>query len=73
MGFLPIVVKIALSVITVVAIGNSGQNVGKEEKQKRRLFYRESLLAEILYPYPSVLHFGGRINFLKRSRRKNQA
>lgn len=30
LGFLPIVVKIALSVITVVAIGNSGQNVGKE-------------------------------------------
>lgn len=73
MGFLPIVVKIALSVITVIAIGNSGQNVGKEEKRKRKLFYRESLLAEILYPYSSVLHFEGRINFLKRSRRKNQA
>lgn len=34
-GFLPIVAKIAVSVIMVVAIGNSGHNVGKEEKKKR--------------------------------------
>ena len=37
LGFLPIVVEIALSVVTVVAIGNSGQTVGKEEKTKKEV------------------------------------
>lgn len=42
----------------------------EKRKNRKRCFYRESVFAEILYPYPSVLHFGGQINVLETSRRK---